>query len=197
MKVWLKNSDLLKTVIVPLSQWKQEISHLSIFSYVRKEHPETIYPLVGYHYELYNMIKEATLEGRKITVKEICERMPEYYYLNEKECNYSNCPNLYKDVDYLNHAKFSKIICKDNGGFFLANKEEALVYEEKLHNEALKAFAEYWTIHRKIEAAASIADMFLIPFLKSLEKREDGTYYSKELNRTYRVNDKGELEEIK
>ena len=119
---------------------------------LRKEHPETIYPLVGYHYELYNMIKEATLEGRKITVKEICERMPEYYYLNEKECNYSNCPNLYKDVDYLNHAKFSKIICKDNGGFFLANKEEALVYEEKLHNEALKAFAEYWTIHRKIEA---------------------------------------------
>ncbi len=47
------------------------------------------------------------------------------------------------------------------------------------------------------QIAASIADMFLIPFLKSLEKREDGTYYSKELNRTYRVNDKGELEEIK
>ena len=47
------------------------------------------------------------------------------------------------------------------------------------------------------QIAASIADMFLIPFLKSLKKREDGTYYSKELNRTYRVNDKGELEEIK
>lgn len=39
------------------------------------------------------------------------------------------------------------------------------------------------------QIAASIADMFLIPFLKSLKKREDGTYYSKELNRTYRVND--------
>ena len=36
----------------------------------------------------YNMIKEATEEGRKISVKEICQRMPDYYYLNEKECNY-------------------------------------------------------------------------------------------------------------
>lgn len=119
---------------------------------LRKEHPETLYPLVGYHYELYNMIREATEEGRKISVKEICQRMPDYYYLNEKECNYSNCPNLYKDIDYLNHAKFRKIICKDNGGFFLATREEALIYEDKLLKEALKSFAEYWTVHKKIEA---------------------------------------------
>lgn len=118
---------------------------------LREQHPETLYPLVAYHYELYNMIEAATKEGRKISVKEICERMPDYYYLNEKECNYSNCPNLYKDIDYLNHAKFRKIICKDNGGFFLANEDEAKVYEEKLLTEAKKAFAEYWTIHRKIE----------------------------------------------
>lgn len=110
------------------------------------------YPLVGYHYELYNIIEAATKEGRKISVREICQRMPEYYYLNEKECNYSNCPNLYKDIDYLNHAKFRKIICKDNGGFFLATKEEALVYEKKLLQEALKAFNEYWTVHKKIQA---------------------------------------------
>lgn len=119
---------------------------------LREEHPETLYPLVGYHYELYNMIKEATDEGRKISVKEICQRMPDYYYLNEKECNYSNCPNLYKDIDYLNHAKFRKIICKDNGGFFLATEKEAKIYEDKLLKEALKSFAEYWTVHNKIKA---------------------------------------------
>lgn len=76
---------------------------------LREQHPETLYPLVGYHYELYNMIKEATDEGRKI-------------------------------------------ICKDNGGFFLATEEEAKIYEEKLLKEALKSFAEYWTVHNKIKA---------------------------------------------
>ncbi len=119
---------------------------------LRARHPETLYPLATYHYELYILIKKATEEGRKITVREICEKMPDYYYLNEKECNYSNCPNLYKDIDYLNHAKFRKIICKDNGGFYLATEEEALIYEEKLKIEALKSFSEYWTIHNKIKA---------------------------------------------
>ncbi len=46
------------------------------------------------------------------------------------------------------------------------------------------------------EAAEPIATLFLEPFLKSLIKKEDGTYFSKELNRSYKINDKGELEEI-
>ena len=33
---------------------------------LREQHPETLYPLVAYHYELYNMIEAATKEGRKI-----------------------------------------------------------------------------------------------------------------------------------
>lgn len=118
---------------------------------LRKRHPETLYPLVAYHYQLYSMILDATNEGKKITVAEICERMPQFYRLNAKECNYSNCPNLYKDIDYINRAKFRKIICKDNGGFFIANEKEALIYEKKLMKEALKSFSEYWTIHNKIK----------------------------------------------
>lgn len=119
---------------------------------LRKDNPETLYPLVGYHYELYNLIEAHTKMGLKISVKEICESMPEYYHLNEKECNYSNCPNLYKDIDYLNRAKFRKIIVKDDGAFFLANREEALIYADKLKKEALKAFAEYWNVQKKIDA---------------------------------------------
>lgn len=46
------------------------------------------------------------------------------------------------------------------------------------------------------EAVEPIATLFLEPFLKSLLKKEDGTYFSKELNRSYKINDKGELEEI-
>ena len=49
---------------------------------LRKENPETLYPLVGYHYELYNLIEAHTKMGLKISVKEICESMPEYYHLN-------------------------------------------------------------------------------------------------------------------
>ena len=46
------------------------------------------------------------------------------------------------------------------------------------------------------EAVEPIATLFLEPFLKSLIKKEDRTYFSKELNRFYKINDKGELEEI-
>ena len=46
------------------------------------------------------------------------------------------------------------------------------------------------------EAVEPIATLFLEPFLNSLIKKEDGIYFSKELNRFYKINDKGELEEI-
>ena len=47
-------------------------------------------------WQLYRLIETATNEGRTLTVKQICEAFPDRYYLNAKECNYTNllCDHL-------------------------------------------------------------------------------------------------------
>lgn len=51
---------------------------------------------------LYRLIETATNEGRTLTVKEICDAFPDRYHLNAKECNYSNCKDLYEDIFIIN-----------------------------------------------------------------------------------------------
>lgn len=110
------------------------------------------YFMLGYHWELYNIIQDCTLRGERCTVKYICERMPEYYYLNNKQSNFSNCPELYDDIDYINaSSRVDKIIIKDNNDFRLATREEAINYAKKVQIEGLKKLKKYWCIVRKIQ----------------------------------------------
>lgn len=103
-------------------------------------------------WKLYNFIKERTANGQATSVKDVCEHMPDVYYLNEKESNFSNCPKLYKDIDTLNASyQIEKIIIKDNNNFKLATKEEAETYRDKLKARAVKLFKKYWTVFKKIE----------------------------------------------
>lgn len=102
-------------------------------------------------WQLYNFIKARTLAGEKTSVKDICEEMPEDYYLNEKESNFSNCPKLYKDIDILNEStEIEKIIVKDNNNFHLATEEEANEYSAKLKLRALKLLKKHWIVENKI-----------------------------------------------
>lgn len=51
---------------------------------------------------LYRLIETATNEGRTLKVSEICKAFPDRYHLNAKECNYSNCKDLYEDIFIIN-----------------------------------------------------------------------------------------------
>lgn len=103
-------------------------------------------------WSLYNFIKARTLNGEKTTVKDVCEKFPDIYHLNDKESNFSNCPNLYKDIDFLNeHWQIEKIIVKDNNNFHLATEEEAKTYAKKIKVRGLKLLKKYWVVYRKIE----------------------------------------------
>ena len=107
---------------------------------------EKYFPL-GYHWELYRLIKD----NPGITVKEICERMPEYYHIKESESNYTNCPAVYEDIDYLmNSARIEKIIIKHEGTFRLGTKDENIAYANKLYVRGTRLMAKYGAISRRI-----------------------------------------------
>ena len=107
---------------------------------------EKYFPL-GYHWQLYKLIKD----NPDITIAEIARSMPEYYYIKESEHNFTNCPNIYKDIDYLmNSARIEKIIIKDNGHCRLGTEDECIEYANKLYIEAKRLMAKYGAISRRI-----------------------------------------------
>ena len=111
-----------------------------------KKKNEEYFPL-GYHWQLYNLIKAKP----GITVKEICKAMPEYYSYKESEHNFTNCPAIYEDIDYLmSSARIEKIIIKDNGAFRLGTEEECIEYANKIFSKGTKLMAKYGVIARRI-----------------------------------------------
>ena len=107
------------------------------------------YFMLGYHWELYNLIKARP----NITVKEICEAMPKYYNYKQSEHNFTNCPAIYDDIDYImNSSRIEKIIIKNEGTFRLGNEQECIDYANKIFVRAKKLMAKYGAISRKISA---------------------------------------------
>jgi len=98
------------------------------------------------------LIKKATEEGKILNCKDICEALPEYYTLNEKESNYSNCPSLYECIDEINESgEVSHIIIKDNNRFKLGTQKECEDYRQKLYTRAIKLLVKYQKVNAKIE----------------------------------------------
>lgn len=107
--------------------------------------------LLPYHWDLYNFIKKSTQDGKELTVKDICDKFPETYHLNAKECNHTNCPSLYEDIDYINGSpRIEKIIIKNSNSFKLGTEEECEKYALNLQKRALRLLKKYWIIHDKM-----------------------------------------------
>ena len=107
------------------------------------------YKMLGYHWELYRLIKDRP----NITVKEVCEAMPKYYSYKESEHNFTNCPAIYEDIDYIMQSpEVEKIIIKDEGKFRLGTEEECINYANKLFIRGTRIMAKYGAISRRISA---------------------------------------------
>ena len=63
------------------------------------------FKLTQYHKDLYEFIRHNTDLGIRTTVRMICDYLPGIYHLNAKPSNYSNCPDLYEDIDYINRSQ--------------------------------------------------------------------------------------------
>jgi len=106
------------------------------------------YKMLGYHWELYRLIKDRP----NITVKEVCEAMPKYYQYKESEHNFTNCPSIYEDIDYIMQSpEVEKIIIKDEGKFRLGTQEECITYANKLYARGTRIMAKYGAITRRID----------------------------------------------
>ncbi|MCK9449957.1 MAG: hypothetical protein M0Q41_13425 [Bacteroidales bacterium] len=89
--------------------------------------------LTPHLWRLYDSIKFATGFGKSLNVEEIAEMFPDVYEFKKQKGNYSNCPQLYKDIDIINAShEVEKIIIKKNNNFRLATEEEAIEYHNKL-----------------------------------------------------------------
>lgn len=73
------------------------------------------------------------------------------YSYNSKESNYSNCPTLYKDVDWINSdPETDIIICKCNGYLKIAeNMEDVHTQAAKYLKQAKRFAAKYGAIVKK------------------------------------------------
>lgn len=105
------------------------------------------YDLTPRQWWLYRLIKWASENEKKLSIKEIIEYQTKYeeankltftdlYQFKETEGNHSNCPEIYKDKDIINEFdKIDKIICVKNNQFYLGTEKEEIEYHNKLmHN---------------------------------------------------------------
>jgi len=93
---------------------------------------------------LYRLVKQASLEERKLSIKEIIDyqeqdrvngklTFADLYQFNESEGNHSNCPQIYEDKDVINESdEVDKILCVKNNQFYLGTELEAVDYHNKL-----------------------------------------------------------------
>ena len=105
-------------------------------------------------WDLYNLVKQRTLDGLKTTCKDICQALPQHYQLNEKQSNNSNCPAIYKDCEtLLLSTEVEKVIIPDNNDFHIArNREEAVRYANTLAKRGAHRFKRYWAIMDKCDS---------------------------------------------
>ena len=105
-------------------------------------------------WSLYRLIENTTNEGRTLTVKEICEAFPYRYHLNAKECNSSNCPELYEDIFIINtvytHEHDKYIITN-------SNKIKLGTYIE-IHKEYRKVAQSFKRLNAKRKALKKVIE---------------------------------------
>ena len=93
---------------------------------------------------LYRLIKWASEQGEKLSIKNIIDFQEKYreagkltysdlYIFKDAEGNHSNCPQIYEDKDILNESdQIDKVVCVKNNQFYLGSESENIEYHNKL-----------------------------------------------------------------
>lgn len=93
---------------------------------------------------LYRLVKWASENDQKLSIKEIIEWQEKYrqekkltysdlYQFKDTEGNHSNCPQIYEDKDIINESdQLDKIICVKNNQFYIGTEKENIEYHNKL-----------------------------------------------------------------
>lgn len=105
--------------------------------------------LTSRQWMLYSFIKEMTEKGG-CSVCDIALAIPTYK-VKVTESNFTNCPEIYKDIDEINASyEIEKIIVKDNNNFRLGTEDDVVKYAARILSRALKQLDKYHTVSRKM-----------------------------------------------
>lgn len=101
---------------------------------------------------LYRILKENTANNKPLSIKEICDLLPDYFKLGKSNGGdkNTNCSAIYKAIDTINNStEVEKIIIVDNNRIYLGNEQQTKEYASKLKVRALKQFKKYWNVVNK------------------------------------------------
>lgn len=117
---------------------------LTVFDIGNKLEEEKKFSMTPRQWWLYRLLKSASLDDRKLSVKEIFEEQErdrengeltfdDLYQFKDTDGNHSNCPQIYEDKDIINESEeVDKVVCVKNNQFYLGTQLESIEYHNKL-----------------------------------------------------------------
>lgn len=108
-----------------------------------------------YLWELYRLIEKTTDEGKTLSVKDICLTFPDRYHLNAKECNYSNCKDLYEDIFIIN-----TVYTYEHDKYIITNANKIkLATEAEIQKEYRKVAKQFKRLNAKKRALKKVMQL--------------------------------------
>ena len=100
-------------------------------------------------WRVYNLIKEVSLAGHKITQKEICDNIDELVY-NDDDKSHDHCGALWGVINRINQdPSIDKIIISKNFEYWIGNEEETIEYLNTLWGRITPKLTRYWQLVKK------------------------------------------------
>lgn len=117
---------------------------------VKVERVDDEYKLTPRQEALYRLIKQNTLEGRKTTQAEICDKIEGYSYNNGTN-SHDHCPQIWIDISGERGINWSpskeKIIIVKDFEYWIGSKEEVKAYLSELWNVGISPrLKRYWAL---------------------------------------------------
>ena len=101
-------------------------------------------------WQLYRLIRENSLLGKKTTQKEICEKLGLTYNNDPKV--HDACPKVWTMITHLNlSGEIEKIIITHEFTYWLGGEKETQVFIDKLWSDLEPRLFRYWAYLRKIK----------------------------------------------
>lgn len=101
-------------------------------------------------WELYNLIKQYSLHGAKISQREITQLIDGYEWNPNENCH-DHCPAIWNDIKDINLSfEIDKVIISKNFEYWIGNEEETKEFIDSLWEALAPRLYRYWNYKKKV-----------------------------------------------